>query len=312
MKLLTQSGYDAARGFLERRARPVDWAVFKHRFEGGREDAVIEVLAEYQNEDGGFGRGLEPDLRTPSSSALATGIALEVLREVCCPPVASIVTGAVNYLSGTFEPISKVWRAIPGDANNYPHAGWWHDEDGSVARMFSGFGVIPRASILASLHHFRTLVSDDWLEDVTEACVDFIETTQVDALRGDGFVYAAKLADASALSSRYRERLQRHLQAVLPEVITLEPEKWSGYCLTPLKAAPSPTSVAARVLREELQSHLDHTVAAQSDEGTWDPAWDWSKTLPEAWPAARDEWRGHLTLETLISLRAFGRIEDLS
>jgi len=65
-----------ARGFLLTEARPLDGALFKHRFEAEPAAQVLAELGRYQNADGGFGQALEPDLRTTSSSPLCTGIGL--------------------------------------------------------------------------------------------------------------------------------------------------------------------------------------------------------------------------------------------
>ena len=35
----------------------------------------------FQNDDGGFGRALEPDFRLPASSAIATAVGFQYLRE---------------------------------------------------------------------------------------------------------------------------------------------------------------------------------------------------------------------------------------
>lgn len=59
--------------------------MFEHQFERAPPERVVAELARFQNDDGGFGYALEPDLRTPSSSALATGIGLHMLKELRCP-----------------------------------------------------------------------------------------------------------------------------------------------------------------------------------------------------------------------------------
>lgn len=122
MKRLTREQFDQARRFLRTEARPLDRAVFEHRFEEGPAEQVIEELAAYGNADGGFGHALEPDLRTPSSSALCTGIALDLLRELDCTSDHRLVAGAVVFLLETFDEQRNVWRAIPHDANDYAHA----------------------------------------------------------------------------------------------------------------------------------------------------------------------------------------------
>jgi hypothetical protein len=72
--------------------------------------------------------------------------------------------------------------------------------------------------------------------------------------------------------------------------------------------APSPHSLGAELIWEDLQVHLDYEIDHQSPAGTWDPTWTWGNSYPEMWEQAKLEWRGHLTLETLTALRVFGRM----
>lgn len=55
--------YDLARNFPKNHARKLDLALSEHEFESGTMDAVLKELKKYQNDDGGFGNALEPDLR---------------------------------------------------------------------------------------------------------------------------------------------------------------------------------------------------------------------------------------------------------
>ena len=43
---------------------------------------VLAALQHYQNSDGGFGHGLEADLRTRNSSVIATTVAMQILLSV--------------------------------------------------------------------------------------------------------------------------------------------------------------------------------------------------------------------------------------
>jgi hypothetical protein len=311
MNQLSHEAFGRARRFLKTQARPLDRALYEHRFEGGSVDGVLAELAHYQNEDGGFGHALEPDMRTPSSSALATGIGLRVLRELGCSTEHPMVRKAVEHVLATYDPESKVWRVVPYDTNEHPHAPWWHDEAGSLARTFDQFLIIPRAQIVALLHHYAALVPADWLDDVTRDTVAAIEVAEsLGAGGGDDLASAIDLAQAEGLSPDLRRRLVDRIRAVVPEVVSRDPQEWSSYCLPPLKVAHSPQSLVADLLEDALQLHLDYTIAHQITEGTWEPAWTWGELYPEVWPQARLEWRGEITLETLTMLRAFGRIEE--
>ncbi len=307
---LRREAFGRARQFLMTQARPLERVLFEHRFEGGAVDGVWAELARFQNEDGGFGHALEPDLRTPSSSALATGIGLRLLAELGCPADHAMVEQAVAYLLSTFDAQARVWRVVPADTHSYPHAPWWHDEDGSLARVFDGFCIIPRALIVGLLHHYSSLVPSGWLDALTEETVQYIEAVEVLAEGGgNDLQYAIYLAEAKNLPPRHAASLKARIREAIPAGVIRDPARWDSYCITPLRAVPSPQSLGAELIRDELQMHLDYQIAHQTPEGTWDPTWTWRGAYPEAWAQARLEWRGHLTLETLTQLRAFGRLQ---
>jgi hypothetical protein len=311
MKQLSGEAFARARQFLKTLARPLERMLFEHLFEAASADRATVELARFQNEDGGFGCALEPDLRTPSSSALATGIGLRMLRDLGCSAAHPMVCQAVQYLLATFDHQTHVWRVAPRGANDFPHAGWWHDEDGSLARTFDGFVVIPRAELVGLLHHYSDLAPADWLQEVTERTVADIEVLEtLGSGGGDTLVNALSLAETKELPQHFRDRLTRRIRAVVPSAVSRDSQEWDSYCITPLKVAPSPQSVVADLLWDALQAHLDYLVDHQTPEGTWDPVWSWGDTYPEAWEQAKREWRGSLTLDNLVMLRAFGRIEE--
>ena len=310
MKQLSREAFGRARQFVMAQARPLERALFEHRFEGSTVDGVLAELAHFQNEDGGFGQALEPDLRTPSSSALATGIGLRMLREFGFPADNPMVRKALAYLIATYDDEAQVWRVVPSDTNSFPHAPWWHDEDGSLVQLFDGFRIIPRALIVGLLHHYSPLVPAGWLDELTEETVRLIETVEVlGEGGGSDLEYAIILAETKNLPQHYATRLKARIREAIPAVVVRDPAKWESYCITPLRVVPSPQSFGADLIQDELQIHLDYQIAHQTPDGTWDPTWSWGKSYPEVWEKAKLEWCGHLTLEAVTQLRAFGRIE---
>jgi hypothetical protein len=310
MKQLSHEAFARARQFLMTQSRPLERALFRHRFEAAAVEGVLDELARFQNEDGGFGRALEPDSRTLSSSALATGIGLRMLRELDCLADRPMVRKAVTYLTTTYDEEVQGWRAVSPDTNSFPHAPWWHDENGSLAQLFDGFRIIPRALIVSSLHHFSTLVPPGWLDEVTEKTVRYIETVE---LLGEGggsdLQYAISLAEAKNLPLHYAKRLEARIREAIPAVVVRDSTQWDSYCITPLRIVSSPRSLGADLIQDELQRHLDYQIMRQTPEGTWDPVWSWEGTYPEVWAKVKQEWRGHLTLEALTQLNSFARTE---
>ena len=308
MKKLTTHNFAKACAYLQRQARPLEQALFRYHFEDGPAPDVWQELAAFQNEDGGFGRALEPDLRTPTSSALATGNALRILAQTGAPAGYSQAQEAVTYLEQTLDQHSLTWRVAPLDTNDHPHAPWWHDQDGSLSATFDAYQIIPRAELVAYLLHFSGPLRASWLADVTEAAILAVERLPLGGGGGDDLVYAIRLARAKGLSDADRARLLRRLCEVAPTAVTRDPLQWETYSIPPLKLAPTPQSPVADLFADAVQQNLDFVIGKQTAEGYWDTTWTWGDFYPEFWPAARDEWRGEITLHNLLSLRAYRRI----
>jgi hypothetical protein len=310
MMKLTKESFKSAQRFLMTEARPLERTLFEYHFEGGPAGAVMKELTAFQNKDGGFGRALEPDLRTPSSSALATGIGLRLLKELGYSSEEPMVRRAVSFLQNTLDRNTWVWSVAPEDSNDHPHAPWWHDEAGSLARTFDDFLVIPRAELVALLIHYRPLVPAAWLTELTERTLrDLLTIEALGTGGGDDLVYALRLAEAAPLPGSCGEQLLARLRDVVPQVVSRDPVEWSGYCITPLKVAPSPQSVVADLLGDLLNVHLDYLIENQDASGGWNPVWSWGDAYPEEWATARREWQGCLTLDNLVTLRSYGRLE---
>jgi hypothetical protein len=311
MKKLEKKDYQRAQEYLLQAARPLEKAVFKLEFNQGGVDDVLIQLEKFQNPDGGFGKALEPDLRTPTSSALCTEMALRYMLEWKIPVEHPMIGLIIKYLLDAFDAETQVWRVVPQDANDYPHAPWWHDDAGSLERTFDGFLVIPRAGILASLYHVISLVDADWLAALTEKTVADIENLPVDRFGGGGdtLVYALRLADTPGLESGIKVRLRSRLRSIAEKIVTRDPQGWSSYATSPLKLAPSPKSSLSDLFADEIQANLDYVINQQSRDGSWEPTWSWGDSYPDTWEQVRREWSGILTLDTLITLRAYNRLE---
>lgn len=308
-KLLSSERYAQARKYLLSSARPLEAAIFRYRFEEGDAEAVFTELAKFQNSDGGFGKALEPDLRSPASSPLATTSALQRLRMLHAPAQHSLVDGAIRYLVTAYDPACQSWPLVPPESEAVPHAPWWNQE--GLAERFGNFAVNPRAEVLGYLHEFadETDVQAATLRDTLTPIVfnDLLQRT--DQLSGDAFFCCQRLIDSPGLPSNMAVDLQRWLLRMADSAVATDPTTWSGYALMPLQVAPNRTSPMGIPLAHVLPANLDFVIDSQAEDGSWAPTWSWFGAYPEAWPQAEREWRGVLTLERLEWLHAYDRIQ---
>ena len=103
MKLLTSDSFEKARTFVMEQGRELERRLLSYYFDDGTPAAVLSELASYQNQDGGFGNGLEPDIQLPDSSVITTTIALRILREVGATSDDEIVRKAIQYLLAEYD-----------------------------------------------------------------------------------------------------------------------------------------------------------------------------------------------------------------
>ena len=302
---LSRTGQLAARAFLLSEGRPLEQALYRYHFEAGDAAAVIAVLEPYCIPDGGFGHALEPDLRTPDSSVLASTTALQTLRSVSAPADHPLVRGALDWLAGNWQDEARRWPLIPPTANNAAHAPWW-TVGPEHATMFGGYLVNPFAEVVAHLLHYRPeLVAGNGLA-WDERAVENVEALDR-ALNLNELLCAQRLAETDELRADLRNRLMAAICASLPETLSTTPDQWRSYGLQPRQVAPSPQSPFAAELAPQVAANLDFLIGEQGIDGAWSPSWTWGDLYPEMWPTARRDWQSVLTLEALLQLSSYGR-----
>ena len=307
---LLPEAFARARIFLETRGRPLELARYRHAFGAAKATEVLDALRAYRNGDGGFGHALEPDCRAPDSSVLGTMMALRVLHDLGTPADEPLLTGAVVWLQAQLQTDldGSVWPFLPPPAEAYPHAPWWNQsEPGELARTFGGFRVNPRAELLGRLWHWPALLPEGLLAQLTVETRDAV-LAGLDAGDVNGHAAAAVFAGSPGIPEVHRLPVLEYLADMLPNRVQTTPDSFDEYGLSPLAVAPTPGHPLAAALEGPLSAALLHLIASQASDGSWGPSWNWFGQFPETWPTAEAEWRSALTLDALLTLRAWGRL----
>ena len=306
MKRLTAAAFRRASAFVMEQGRDLDRALFEFHFGDGTTESVLVALAAYQNDDGGFGHGLEPDLRTTASSVIATTVAFQNFRSLGVPVDHPMVRRGLTYLLDTYDESRQVWPIVPPEVEDAPHAPWW-DYSNSEAG-FGGFLVNPRVEIVGYLHDYSTEAPPHLLETLTTAVFKHLESLP-DAIEMHDLICFASLAETESLSQELKDRIWRKLAKAAEHGVAREPEQLTGYVLKPLYLASSPHAPLAEQFAAELAMNLDFEIGQQGADGAWSPNFSWGDQHPEAWQVAKREWQSRMTLKNLRVLRDFDRIE---
>jgi len=291
MDMKKTPGFDAAASFLTAHARVMDRRVFQRLFQGGAAGPVRDAVAAYRNDDGGFGHGLEPDVRAAASQPAAVEMALR-LMDAADAWDERLVSDSIDWLVTVAPAEGGAAFAEATVLAQGPHAPWWTPADGHPASL------IQTGQIAGTL--YSRGFAHPWLDRATE-----LMWSRIDRLaKPNGYEMFGVLAFLQHVPDRPRaEAAFARAGRLLREhgLVALDPSA-AGEVHTPLDFAPLPGSIARALFDQAtIEAHLDHLAGAQRDDGGWMFNWpSWS-------PAAEADWRGYLTVDALRILRANGR-----
>lgn len=298
MNTSAQTAFDRGLAFLQAHARPLDRARMEHRLGRGPASAVVEALAAYQNPDGGFGHGLEPDLATPASTAIATSVAFQALREAGVGVEAPMVGKALAWLEGAFDEAAGVWPIIGPQVDLAPHAFWW-DWDEGLAERWNGFRFNPSIELLGVLYACRSAASGAVIARAEAALLADLERGRRPTGAYD-IKCGLRLLGVQAAPAAVKARVEAALRETIA-ALSRDDEH-----APPLDLAPAPDAPLADLMSDRIESGFEALLAAQQPDGGWLPFWDWSAVDAGAWRAAERDWRGVLTRQALEALLAYG------
>ncbi|MDX2968507.1 hypothetical protein [Kribbella solani] len=277
--------YTAGRDFVRRDGRVLDRRLFATIFEGADPQGVVDALRGYQNADGGFGHGLEPDKRCPDSLPLDVEVAFDTLIAAGTRD-EEMIRRAAAWLDSVATPDGAVPLCGPA-VEGYPRAE-------HISEWTYQPGINPTAGLVGRLHHLD--VAHPWRDRAEAWCA---------AELAKGFPEDAHGMHEAMEFLEYRKDIDLdRVRDWLPKLQYFRADAADpSYGVTPLQFASTPDSPWRELFTEaQLEAHLDRLIADQQDDGGWAITWE-----PPG-PAATLEYRAVVTLGALRTLKAYNRL----
>jgi hypothetical protein len=288
----------AARGFMAENARPLDRLRFRMALgEAVEPGMMIAALNAYAVTGGGYGNGLEPDLRGPEAQPAAAMRAFEVLDEIA--PASDAGAGSLcAWLAGIMLPDGGLPFALPV-ADQAACAPVWVAADHCVSSLRMTAAVAGAAHRLARTD--PRVATHPWLMMATGFCLRRMEDASGPMPAHELMFSLRLLAAMEPLFPRAAAQLDR-LGSQIPRSGRVPVAGGAqGEFVRPLDLAPYPgDAVRDLIPRARVDDDLERLAGGQAGDGGWisDRAF-WSSD------AAR-EWRGCLTVRAVRILRANG------
>jgi hypothetical protein len=290
----------AAVAFMPGHARLLDRQRLALLLGTGTPDAALAALAAYRNPDGGYGWGLEPDLRSATSQPGAALHAFEVFADIA-PATDPGAAALCDWLGQISLPDGGLPFALPVP-DPAGTATWWADAPQDTSSLQITAVVATLAHRVA--RHDPAVAAHPWLARATAYCLDAARAAADAEERPHALVLAFALLFLDAVhdtvsdAAEIIEGLRRFVPAdgVIPVQGGTADE-----AIRPLDIAPEPgRPVRALFSWDSIDAELRRLAAGQQPDGGW------RVEYAEFSPAGALEWRGHATVRALQVLQANG------
>ena len=326
MDKLPYDRFIKARDYIFAHSEDIGRAWFRYNFEDGDTDVFMDVLADYQHENGGFG-GLfyEFDYQGPclKSTEIAIGYLLG-LRER--PPASHpVIQNMMRYLLERYHPEIGNWGdpAVP-EVNTGVHCRWVRYRGEAIAPIESvderikTYDANEKVCFAAFVALYAELVPDEVYKDIVTYPAEYIlrywDKHSPDYRRGifdDGtpydiayFQWFVPCLKDKALAGKLTSVLCQNPTAFME----LDYAKSDGdYVHLPCDVVGSPDSILYPAVQDLVEESLDYRMKQQSEDGRWPLGWSFGSGA--GLHNLQIRYEAYRTLLMLVKLKRFGRIE---
>jgi hypothetical protein len=312
MKKLSRDQFEKAREFMKTQAQDIDLAMFQYFLEAKALFEVVELLAAYQNSDGGFGK-LDYDFEYPDSCLKHTESACRYIFALeKIPSNHPMISKLIPYLIENYNSNTGEWNhlVVPG-VNDYPHAPWWSYEEPTEfkpknrSELIDHYDPNTNSALAGMLVKYASLVPKETLDCVMGVVIDKMNSSYE-------FGQYGMMSDLYFVSVLPDQNLKNALLKKLMgdgKLISILDHNWgSENAFKLFHWIDSPKHPYYSMYRDVVENNLDFLIDAQEEDGSWSPNWSWGDR--ETWQRVVKRLKGELTWTFLSSLKKYDRIEE--
>lgn len=199
-----------------------------------------------------------------------------------------------------------MWESVLPENNDYPHAPWWHWQEGVQKNwMFN-----PSVELAAFLVHWSSEKANIGWNTINKAVEYLMSKDEMDKHEINNFQQLIKII--RPYEAEFNVKIQYALNIVTKKIMELVDQcmekdisKWKeGYRALPLDFIHTPEDPLFKRYESLVKQNLHFYIEQMSDEGIWDISWDWG-SYPKEFDVARRYWKGILAIQRYKQLKAF-------
>lgn len=315
-----------ARDYIFTHGDDINRAWFRYLFEDNDADSFLDVLAKYQNEDGGFG-GIYYEFDYQGTCLKATEIAIRYILNMRDKPAADhpMIQKMMKYILELYIPEIGNWgEVVVPEVNNGAHCYWVgysgqdivpiESEDERIKR----YNANERACFAAFVSCYSELVPDDLYHDIIKYPIEHIlrywdvDSPEYDkSIFENGEPYDIEYFQLFLLCLK-DEQTVRNLGDVLCQNPTAFMEldfskSDNDYVQLPCDVVVYPNSVVYPAVKDLVLASLEYRMNQQSGDGKWPLGWSFG--YEDGMQELQTKYETYCTLDMLERLDRFNMIE---
>ena len=286
--------YDEVLPLVKEKARMLDYYLIQSLFEN-QDKKIVEELKKYQNKDGGFGKGLEPDVQMPNSSVVATEQAIYALTFVKDNKVKEdMIQNIVSYLESSYDSENRRFFMVTKEVNDYPHAVWWNFED--LEKNFP-FGN-PDPGVIGFLYKNRKYLKTLNYSSLINHVVDYVLSDKF--LESGMHSLMSVMTFYKCVDDDVKNLIHDRIHLLVKKEIDAGLGMWDEYSLEPYKIYIIEPHFLNTHL-EDLGKNLTRVISMVKNLSV-EPNWIWHQ-YNEEFEKVKYQWVGHIYFDMIRALK---------
>lgn len=295
--------------WMHRNARELDLKIWNCLFEDGTALEVADAMMVYQNEDGGFGHGIDPDNWNTNSMPYATLYAIDALDLVKFYDMDHpVYQGIRKYLNSTGP--DKWIFTLPTNAD-HPHASFYNYSE--------QYNKLESTGVIIALSAFVIKYASDLsvFETVMKGLDSFITKLQENDLGDMGPSGYIKLIDAieeKGIKGYDYAQLHQRLITVVNQVMQKDEKQWERYGYRPSDFIKTKDSVFLSGNEEIVEKECDFLIRTLPINDVWPVSWCWfdnAKLYPKEEIISLHMAKARKSIEKILFLKEFNHVQNI-
>lgn len=256
--------------YIHRYARELDLAIWNCLFNKGSPVDVANSLLYYQNEDVGFGKGLDPDNWNANSLAYACHYAIETLEVVNFFDMNHpVYKGIKKYLERTSI---ENWDFTIPTNKDFPHASFYN--------YSKEYNQIQNLGVVIFLCSFvLEYMQDSSVYETVKSKLDFfvnkLSTNDLGDMGPSGYIKLIDTMKKQNIPGYDYEKLSIILSDIVNKNMQKDETQWSGYGYRPSDFIKSKNSLFLIGNEDIVQKECEFYIRTLPQNDIWPVSWCW-------------------------------------